>query len=133
MYLGQKPMTSTSPARVVSGRALAHRTMSPRQRAAIAASVIAGEMFLDLSVRQVAAVMGTSSTYMGVAAKLTPETRAAVAAGKYAVPFTGHLKSSSEALALPKPTVSDLQLADIIRGAGVDRMLEVACLIENVA
>ena len=131
MYIVNNSKASASP-RVISGRSLVHQRLNARQKAAIAASVLAGEAVIKLSARQVAAVLGTHATYIRAASQLSPEMRRSIVDGRDQISFTGLLKPSSKPLALPKP-VSDEQLAGIVRGAGIDRVLAVACEVESAA
>jgi hypothetical protein len=101
MYLVATSETSTA-ARVISGRSLVHRHLSPRQRAAIVASVLAGEAVLKLSARQLAAVLGTHQTYIRAASKLASAKRRAVADGNDLTSFAALLKP-----ALPAPRIAD--------------------------
>ena len=105
--------------------------MNARQKASIAAGVLAGEAVIELSARQVAQLFGVSVPYINAASELSPAKRQAIANGTDSTPVTTLIKPSST-LALPKP-VSDAALADIVRGAGIDRVLAVACTVEQNA
>jgi hypothetical protein len=115
---------------VISGRALAHRRLNARQRAAIAAQLLEQEVVIDLSVRQMAQLIGVSVPYILAARQLSSEKREAIVNGKDLTSFTTLLPPASKPLALPKPA-TDLELADIVRAAGIERILAVACQVEN--
>ena len=125
MYLVQSTRTSETPARVVSRRSLVQKTLSARERAAIAASVLAGEVVLTLSVSQLAAVIGTHATCISVASQLTPEMRQAIANGKSDLAFSPLLKASPKSSALPQP------VGDIINAAALDALIIRATKVEH--
>lgn len=127
MYLVENSKASAW-RRVIRGRALVHRRLNARRRAAIAAQLFEGEVVIDLSMRQLAQLIGVSAAYIHAARQLSPAKREAIANGTDSTPFTT-LLPSSKPLALPKP-VSDTQLVDIIKGVGIDRVLSVACTVE---
>jgi hypothetical protein len=129
LYLVEKEKASAW-RRVISGRALAHRRLSARQRAAIAAQLLEQEVVIDLSVRQLALLIGVSVPYILTARQLSSEKREAIVNGKDLTSFTTLLPPASKPLALPKP-VTDLELAEIVRAAGIERVLAVACQVEN--
>jgi hypothetical protein len=85
-----------------------------------------------LSLRQLAQLIGVSAPYIQAARQLSPTKREAIANGTDSTPFTTLLPSSKPSLALPKP-MSDAELANIIKNAGLDRTLAAACAVENVA
>src|SRR3979409_79130 len=120
MYLVNNLDSSQPLPRVLSGCALAHRKLDARQRAAIAAQLYEGEITLDLSLRQLCALVGVSAPYVRVARQLSPEKRAAIASGSDPASFVPLLASSPKLPALQAP-VSDAALAEVIRGAGLDR------------
>jgi hypothetical protein len=132
MYLVQASKATLPSPRVISGRSLVHRKLSAAQKAAIAARLLAGEVLVQLSTRQLAQLLGVSVPYIRVASQLTPAKREAIANGTDSTTFTS-LLSSSRSLALPRPVVSDQQLVNIIRDVGLDRTLAAACAVENVA
>jgi hypothetical protein len=128
MYLVPTSKTS-APLRVIRGRSLAQRKLGAAQKASIAAGILAGEVTIELSVSQLARLVGVSVPYISAARQLTPEVRRSIADGEGTLSFTLLLKSP---LSLPKP-VTDTQLVNIIRDAGLDRTLAAACAVENVA
>jgi hypothetical protein len=107
MYIVKASETSLTP-HVISGRSLVHRKLNARQRAAIAADILAGKVVIELSTCQLAQLIGVS------------------------VPYIRAARQPSQRQALPKP-ISDIQLTSIIRNAGLDRTLAAACAVENVA
>jgi hypothetical protein len=117
--------------RVVLGRGLRNRRLDARQGAAIAADILAGEIALRLSVRQMAALFGVSD----VARELSSGKRQAIANGLDQTSFAALLlKPPVEQPALPAPKlVSDEQLAAAIRSVGIDRTLEIAASVESYA
>jgi hypothetical protein len=119
--------------RVVLGRGLRNRRLDARQRAAIAADILAGEIALRLSVRQLAALFGVSERYIHLARELSSGKRQAIASGLDQTSFAALLlKPPVGQPALPAPKlVSDEQLAAAIRSVGIDRTLEIAASVES--
>ena len=79
MYIVRTPNTSTP--RIISGRALAHRKLDARQKAAIAAEILNGEAAISLTARQLATLLGVNLNYVAIAAQLSPHKREAIARG----------------------------------------------------
>ena len=131
MYPVDNSKASARP-RVISGHSLVHRRLNACRRAAIAAQVIEGEVTIELTARQAAQLLGASMPYVSVVRRLSPAMRQEIADGTDLTPFAVLLQAPSKPLALPKP-VSDVQLADIIRHAGLERTLAVACEVECAA
>jgi hypothetical protein len=120
--------------RVVSGRGLRHRRLDARQRAAIAADILAGEIALRPSIRQLAALFDVSEVYIRLARELSSGKRRAIANGLDQTSFALLLKPPVEQPALPAPKlVSDEQLAAAIRAVGIDHTLEIAASVEACA
>lgn len=118
--------------RVLSGRGLSHRRLDARQRAALAADVLAGSATIKLTARQLANLLSVSVPYIALAASLTPEKREAILKGLDPTSFTVLLNPPAVQLALPAPrTISDAEIADMIRTAGIDRTLAVAVTVEG--
>jgi hypothetical protein len=115
---------------VISGRALAHRRLNARRRAAIAAQLLEQEVVIDFSARQVAQLMGVSLPYIQAARQLSSATREAIANGRDSTSFANLLPPAIKPMALPKP-VTDLELADIVRDVGLERVLAIACQVET--
>jgi hypothetical protein len=130
LYLVEKENASGSQ-QVISGRALAHRRLNARQRAVIAAQLLEQEVAIDLSVRQSAQLLGVSVPYIMVALRLSSAEREAIAIGEDLTSFTNLLPRASKPLALQMLPVTDLELADIVRSVGIERVLAVACQVEN--
>jgi hypothetical protein len=129
MYLVRNFDSSQRLPPVLSGLALAHRKLDARQRAAIAAQAYEAEIGIDLSLRQLCMLLGVSAPYVRVARSLSPEKRAAIAGGSDPASFVP-LLASPKLPALPAP-VSDAKLAEVIRDAGLDRILAVAIEVEG--
>jgi hypothetical protein len=113
MYLINSPK-ATLPSRVLR-KGPAHRQRSAAQKAAIAAGILSGEVAIKLSKLQVARLVGVCLPYVNRACQLTPEARQSIADG----------------FVLLEPAISDTELADIIRNAGIDRTLTIACTVEQ--
>jgi hypothetical protein len=131
MYLIQSSRTSP-PARVITGRSLAHRRLGAGRRAAVAAQLLEGEVVIALSARQAALLLGANAAYVHAARKLSAAKRQAIADGTDPISFVTLLKAPSMPLELSKP-VSDAALISVIRDAGLDRTLAAACAVENAA
>jgi hypothetical protein len=129
LYLVEKENASSS-LEVISGRALAHRRLNARRRAAIAAQILEYEVTIDPSVCQVAQLLKVSVPYIVGARLLSPEEREAVADGRDLTSFANLLSPAIKPIALPKP-VTDLELADIVRNVGIERVLAIACQVET--
>ncbi len=133
MYLIQSSRTSAPP-RVISGRSLVHRKLGAPQKAAIAAGILNGDVAIKLSMRQLAQLVGVSVPYIRAASQLSSEVRRSIADDEGSLSFTCLLKSSFKPLALPKPViVTDEKLSNIIKTAGIDRVLALACEVETAA
>jgi hypothetical protein len=135
MYLIENSKASTKPP-VICGRSLVHRHLDARRKAAVAAQILAGEVAITLSARQLAQLVGVSAPYIHAALQLSATKRQAIAEGKDTSSFAILLKPPPklpvEPLMLPKP-VSDAALISIIKDAGLDRALEAACAVERSA
>src|SRR5262249_14029549 len=68
--------------RVLSGRGIAHRHPDKRRRAVLAAQLADGYAIVQLSIGQLAGLLGVSRTYIDRARKLTPETRREILSGR---------------------------------------------------
>jgi hypothetical protein len=104
MYLVENLNTSASP-RVICGRGLSHRRLRAAQKAAIAGQLIEGEISIELSMRQVASLLGVSVPYIRAARQLSSAKRQAIADGKDPTPFAILIKPT-----LPAPRVADDQI-----------------------
>src|SRR5262245_32678425 len=67
---------------VVNGRGIAHRHPDKRRRAVLAAELADGRAIVQLSIGQLAELLGVSRTYVDKARKLTPETRREILSGR---------------------------------------------------
>jgi hypothetical protein len=130
----------TGPARprVWSGRGLSHRQLDARQKGCVAAEVRAGRVAIELSLKQLAAILGVSMTYIVVAEKLSPEKRQAIIEGDDVTSFAPLLNPPLLALPAPHPKmprhftpmVDDAELIDFVRVIGIPRVLEAAVAVE---
>jgi hypothetical protein len=99
--------------RQLTGYALARNGRSASQRAALAASIILGEIeFIKPTKKQIAALLGASMPYTNQALALDPFERGLVRKGRVTLAQTVKVE----------PT--DLQLHRIVEAAGVDRTWE---------
>jgi hypothetical protein len=108
--------------RVISGRGIAHRQLDKRQRACLGADVADGVVVLQLSVRQLARLLGVCEPYIRAAQQLSPPKRKAILNGQDTTPFAGLLNPPQPTLALPAPqpmTDNDLvhRLAHLVGAA----------------
>jgi hypothetical protein len=115
-----------------SARSLLHQHLDKRQLAAKLAGVLEGDEDLIPTARHLAQWFGVNEGYIRVARAMSPERRRAIASGKDSTSLAAFLRAPSLPLAMPNP-VSDTQLAGIIRNAGLERTLAVACEVENAA
>ena len=125
---------ATAAVPVIKGSGIANRCSDKRQRATLAAAILAGDVGFKPSMRQLAQLLGVNVTYIGVALKFSPGTRKAIMAGEAAVNFTDLLNGPKAPLALPAPKcVSDAELEAIINIAGIERTLNAAVAVETHA
>ena len=122
-------MSLTNSVKTMSGKGLSHRKLDKRQRAVIAANACDGIVDIDLSNRQIAELFGVSISYIWIARQLSSEERAAILSGKDTTSFHDLAKH----LALPAPkkngnghALDDAALLEIVRTAGVNRVLDAA-------
>jgi|SRR6516225_5044334 hypothetical protein len=112
----------------ISGRSLAHQHRDARQKACLAADVLAGLTAIDLTQAQLATLFGVSVAYIQVARGLDPGKRAAIVRGWDPTPFAKLRK--------PRRKVSANQLDELLEGLirtlDVDRALEAAVAIERI-
>jgi hypothetical protein len=115
----------------IKGRGIANRRANKRQRAALVAAILAGDADFKPSMRQLAQLFGVSAPYVGIAQQLSAAKRKAIIAGEDAISFSALLNPPAAPFAFPKPKlVSDQQLEDIIRVAGIERTLNAAASVE---
>jgi hypothetical protein len=116
---------------VISGRALAKRRLDARQRAAMAAQVHEHEVVIDISVCQLAQLFRVSVPYIVAARQLSPAKRDAIVNGGDQTSFAALLPGASKPSAFSALQVTDIELADIVRDVGIDRLLAIACQVEE--
>jgi hypothetical protein len=117
---------------VIRGTGVANRHATKKQRAALAAAVLAGDVDFTPSQRQLASIFGVSVAYVGLARQFSPAKRKAIIAGEATINFTTLLNGPKAPLALPAPKlVSDAELEEVIRIAGIDRTLTAAVAVET--
>jgi hypothetical protein len=122
----------------ITGRSLVHRQLDARRRAVLAASVLVGEVVFTPSAKQLADLFGVSIPYIKIAQKLSSGKRAAILRGWDSTPFTG-LVNPPKQLSLAGPVIPDLKvipdivLENLIRSAGIERVLEAAVQVEATA
>jgi hypothetical protein len=135
---------------VVNGRGILHRHMSKLQAAARAAQQHLGEAVVVPSRKQAAEDWGVSTTYVQALEKVSVQTRAAIADGKYRPSFLSIVRATAptvdaddtevtgrmteeellkglEGLAPPEPAITE---ADLI-GLGPERLLNAAVAAES--
>jgi hypothetical protein len=118
--------------KVITGVSLVHRQLSKAQRAILAADVIDGLARYVPTNQQVAAAFSVSQPYIDVARRLTPGRREAILRGWDTTPFTELMpRHPTMVTASNGASITNLQLAHVIRAAGVDRTLEVAAVVER--
>jgi hypothetical protein len=131
--------SATAARRVVSGKSLAHRKLDKRQLAILAADLVDGVMTIQLTMRQVARLLGVSENYIRIAQRFSPAKRAAILAGRDSTSFAVLLNPSARCLALPAPKqpiidwagIDDATLSDVVRAVGIDRALAAAVAVEH--
>jgi hypothetical protein len=116
----------------IKGAGIANRRADKRQLAALAAAVLEGDIGYEPSLRQLAQIFGVNPVYIILARRFSPAKRKAIITGEDVTSFSSLLNPPAAPFALPKPKlVSDQQLEDIIRIAGIDRTLSVAAAVET--
>jgi hypothetical protein len=122
MHITNGNGSATAAPRVLNGRGLAHRHANKRQRAVLAAELADGHAIVQLSIGQLAELLGVSRSYVDAARKLTPEKRRAILSGWDSVCF---LSPPDSRPVLPRPTgvPSDESLTALAHRVGPDRWL----------
>jgi hypothetical protein len=121
------------PTRTIYGRSLAHRQLDKRERAILAADVIDGLARIVPTQAQVAAMFGVSVPYVQIARDLSPGKRAAILHGRDPTSFA-KLARPSRQLTLPVVTeIPNSVLENLIRSAGIERVLDVAAAVERTS
>lgn len=124
------------PLRTIRGHSLAHRQLTKQQRAVLAADVIDGLAAFVPSHKEVATLFHVSQPYVDAARKLRPGQRAAILNGRV-TPFPS-LVHPQHQLSLAGPVIpnlkviTDADLENMVRNAGIERVLEAACAVEHV-
>jgi hypothetical protein len=118
--------------KVITGVSLVHRKLSKTQLAVLAADVEDGLAQYVPTHQQVARDFGVSQTYIDIARKLTPGKREAILRGWDSTPLTELMPRRSAMLPAPNgASITNLQLEHVIRIAGIDRVIEAACAVDN--
>jgi hypothetical protein len=120
--------------KMIHGRSLAHRQLDKRQRAVLAANVIDGLTWIVPTQAQIAAMFGISVPYIQIARDLSPGKRAAILSGHDSTSFAELMQPRQLQLKPLAPmcaSVTNLQLEQVIRAVGVDRVLNVAAAVES--
>jgi hypothetical protein len=104
--------------KVLDGRSLAHRHLTKRQRACLAANICDGLTRIVPTQRQVADMCGVSLSYVRLALTLHPDVR---------VPANVRPRVSTKVV---NHAITDSELVTAIRKIGVDRVLSAACMAE---
>ena len=115
--------------RAISGASLAQlrRRMSAAERAILAADLVDGHVVLQgLTVKSIAALVGTCPAYVHRALRLTPEQRADVCRGDRSL-----IPPTARAPVFDWKSISDDVLVEMIRKVGVDRALSAAVAAEH--
>jgi hypothetical protein len=134
---GYTPLTPpTTTTKVIRGVSLAHRELDAPQLAVLAADVADRLATFLPSQQQLARLFNVSAPYIRAAQKLSPSQRAAILQGLDPVSFTD-LVNPPRQLSLRGPVIPDLKvlpdivIENMIRAAGTERVLEIACAVEN--
>jgi hypothetical protein len=140
MYSANGNGGATAAPRVIRGVSVVHQRLDKRQRAAIAADVLAALAVFQPSVRQLSILLAVSTAYISVAARFSPEKRRAIIEGHDNTAFAALLSPPEPRLALPMPAssiatnneaIDDNTLFDIVVTAGIDRVLTAAAEVER--
>jgi hypothetical protein len=116
--------------KVITGRSLVHRQLDARQRAVVAADILDGLVRFCPSQTQLASLCGVSVVYIDLARKLTPGKREAILRGSDPQSFAELLHSSR--LLVPNcASITNKHLEMMIRAAGIERVLDIACVVEH--
>jgi hypothetical protein len=124
------------PLRTIRGHSLAHCQLTKQQRAVLAADVIDGLAAFVPSHKEVATIFGVSTPYINVARRLSAGKRTAILRGWDPVSFT-ELMNPPRQVSLVGPVIpnmkviTDADLENLVRNAGIERVLEAACAVEH--
>jgi hypothetical protein len=119
--------------RAITGPSLAQvrRRLSAAERAVLAAEIVDGRLVLrGLTIKAIAALVGTCPAYVHRALRLTPEQRAEVCRGERPLVLPRRHTSTP---AFDWNAVSDDMLVEAIRRIGLDRTLSAAVAAETAA
>jgi hypothetical protein len=115
--------------KVERGASLAKRKLSKSQRAVIGANIADGLVAYQPTRLAIAADLGVSAVYVARAQRLTPEQRRMVREGRIGLnrikPSTRRACSNGVAL------IDDITLTEMVRAAGIERVLTVASAVER--
>ena len=117
--------------KIERGVSVAHRQDTKQQKAARAANVSDGLARYQPTDVELARLYGVSVTLINRAKQLLPEAREAVAEGR------AHLPQPVRVLTLAKPaagngqTIADAVVFDVVRKAGIERVLTIAAAVEQ--
>jgi hypothetical protein len=129
------PAIPAIPTKMIAGAGLAHRRLTALQRAVLVADVLDGAVAFSPSQKQLAALFGVSAAYVRGAQKLSSELREAILHGWDSRPLA-ELMHQTRQLQLKLPasncaSITNAYLENVIRAAGVDRVLEAAVAVEH--
>jgi hypothetical protein len=116
--------------KVERGASLAKRKLSKSQRAVIGADILDGLAVYQPTRRAVAANLGVSSGYVARAQALSPDQRKMVREGRIGlnrIASARRARSGNGAV-----IIDDIALTEIVRAAGIDRVLTVASTVERM-
>jgi hypothetical protein len=114
-----------------------HRQLTKRQRAILAADVLDGLVTFSPSQKQLADLLDVSVPYINVARRLSAGKRTAILRGWDSVSFTELMSPPPRQLSLAGPVIpnmkviTDADLENLVRNAGIERVLEAACAVEH--
>jgi hypothetical protein len=119
----------------LDGRVLRH--LNARQRACLAANILAEPGSFRFSVTLLAHTLNVSPAYIGVARQMSAARRAAILAGYDKGSFVPLLNPPKSPLALPAPKlvngIDDAEVVDFVREVGIGRVLDAAVAVERAA
>ena len=123
--------TRASPS--LDGRALRH--LDARQKACLAANILAQPGPFHPTVNQLANMLHVSPAYIAVARQMSSAKRAAILAGSDKSSFVPLLNPPQPCFALPAPKkvngIDDAKLQTIALTVGAERMLDAAIAVEQ--
>jgi hypothetical protein len=135
-YTNGGPVAAIPLPKTILGAGLANRRFDKRQLACLVVAVHRGEVPFSPSMKQLAHTCGVSLTYVAAAGRLSPAKRTAILQGRDSSSFAA-LVNPPRQLSLAGPVIPDLKaipdtvLENMIRAAGTERVLEIACAVEQ--